>query len=117
MHTRTPPVTLLQATFISPLAGSIYFKQVGQEENVTIWGKLYKVNGMQTTYNHSWVISQNPVSLTQFFFLYESVCPKLVCRPCCLCSVYGVCGVPTTCLCVVAFKFIFLYMYVVIVTE
>lgn len=90
MHTRTPPVTLLQATFISPLAGSIYFKQVGQEENVTIWGKLYKVNGMQTTYNHSWVISQNPVSLTQFFF-FMKVCALNLCVGLAVCVVCTVC--------------------------
>ena len=78
VHVYTHPVTLLQATFISPLAGSIYFKQVGQEDNVTIWGKLYWVNSTQRTNNHSWVISQNAVSLKLIFSVRVNMCPEPV---------------------------------------
>ena len=59
MHTLS--VTLLQATFTYPLAGAIYFKQVGDEE-VAVWGKLYWVSGADRTGNQTWSITQTAVS-------------------------------------------------------
>ena len=56
-------VTLLQATFTYPMAGVIYFKQVGAED-VSIWGKLYWVNNAQRTVNHMWSITQTAVSMS-----------------------------------------------------
>ena len=56
------PVSVLQSTFVYPIAGVIYFKQVEGEE-VQIWGRVFWVNGMGDTVDHNWHIHQRNVSL------------------------------------------------------
>ncbi len=53
-------VTTLQSRFISPLAGTIYLRQV-MNRNVAIWGKLFWINDMDTTMNHNWHIHETAV--------------------------------------------------------
>lgn len=55
------PVITLAATFVSPYAGVIYLRQVG-DEDVAVFGKIYKVNDT-TTLGHNWHIHQNLVSM------------------------------------------------------
>ncbi len=54
-------VTVLQSTFVYPIAGVMYFKQVEGEE-VQMWGKMYWVNGMGDTVDHNWYIHLRSVS-------------------------------------------------------
>jgi len=59
---------ILVATFVSPIAGSIYFRQstIRREVGTFILASLYYVNGEpSTTRNHNWHIHVNKVSLTQ----------------------------------------------------
>ena len=52
----------LQATFTSPIAGTVYFRQAGTED-VAIFGKLFWVDGVtQTTLNHNWRVFDELVS-------------------------------------------------------
>ena len=51
------PVSLLQATFINPIAGTIYFRQV-QGEEVQMWGKFYWIDDTATTVDHNWHIHE-----------------------------------------------------------
>ncbi len=54
-------VTTLEARLISPIAGTIYMRQmVGR--NAAIWGKLFSINDMDTTVNHNWHIHETAVS-------------------------------------------------------
>lgn len=53
-------VVTLSATFISPLAGTIYIRQAGSEHAV-MFGKLFWVDGQSTTMNHNWHIHENMV--------------------------------------------------------
>lgn len=55
-------VTSLQATFISPISGTIYFRQVGSDSNTAIWGKMYWVDDTDTTMEHNWHIHMTAVS-------------------------------------------------------
>lgn len=48
-------VTLLQASFISPMGGTIYFRQVDGED-VQMWGKIYWVIDSPPSFNHTWHI-------------------------------------------------------------
>ena len=50
----------MQATFISPVAGVVYFRQSGSEPTVT-HGKLFWVNGMPTE-STEWAIYDDLVS-------------------------------------------------------
>ena len=56
---------LLQATFISPVAGTIYMRQV-ERENVEIFGKLYWVDDRPSTLQHNWHIHEEQVSRDLF---------------------------------------------------
>lgn len=59
---------ILVATFVSPIAGSIYFRQstAKREFGTFILASLYYVNGEpSTTRNHNWHIHVNTVSLAQ----------------------------------------------------
>ena len=53
---------MLQSSFINPMAGTIYFRQV-QGEDVQIWGKVYWINDMPTTMDHNWHIHSVAVRL------------------------------------------------------
>ena len=55
-------VTLLQSSFIFPIAGTVYFRQVAGEE-VQMWGKVYWTNDSPTTLNHNWHIHMLAVSI------------------------------------------------------
>ena len=55
-------VTVLQSTFVYPIAGVMYFKQVEGEE-VQLWGKVFWVNGAATSMDHNWHIHQNNASI------------------------------------------------------
>ncbi len=59
--TGSSSVTVLQSTFVYPIAGVMYFKQVEGEE-VQMWGRMYWVNGMNDTMYHNWHIHENNVS-------------------------------------------------------
>lgn len=48
-------VTILQATFISPVAGTIYFRQSGSEPAV-IHGSLFWVDGTSTAASVEWTL-------------------------------------------------------------
>ncbi len=54
-------VTLLKSSFVDPIGGSIYFRQV-EGEDVQIWGKLFWTNDSPTTLNHNWHIHSLAVS-------------------------------------------------------
>lgn len=51
----------LSATFIAPLAGVIYMRQVA-DEHAVIFGKLFWVDGREATRNHNWHIHVFSVS-------------------------------------------------------
>ena len=55
-------VITLSATFLSPLAGTIYLRQAA-DEHVVIFGKLFWVNGSPTTMRHNWHIHESAVSI------------------------------------------------------
>ena len=55
-------VVLLQASFISNIAGTMYFKQV-EGEDVQMWGKMFWVNDKPTTFSHGWHIHSLAVSI------------------------------------------------------
>ena len=58
--------TFLMASFIYPVAGNIYMKQV-QGEATRIWGKVYWVTDRaNTTFGHNWHIHVNSVSNEYF---------------------------------------------------
>ena len=54
-------VTVLQATFISPVAGTIYFRQSGNEPAV-IHGSLFWVDGTTTVPSVEWTLFDDFVS-------------------------------------------------------
>lgn len=54
-------VVTLSATFISPVAGTIFFRQVDGEE-ATMFGKFFWVDLTGPTQEHNWHIHNNPVS-------------------------------------------------------
>ena len=54
-------VNILQATFISPVAGTIYFRQNGNEPTV-IHGNLFWVDGTATAASVEWAIYNDLVS-------------------------------------------------------
>ncbi len=55
-------MTVLQSTFVYPIAGVMYFKQVEGEE-VQMWGRMYWVNGGNVnTTDHNWHIHIRSVS-------------------------------------------------------
>lgn len=59
-------VTFLRASFIYPVAGSIYMKQV-EGEATTIWGKVYWVTDqVNTTFGHNWHTHVNSVGYEYF---------------------------------------------------
>lgn len=55
----TPPPTtyIYTATFFSPVAGTIYFRQVEGAETV-VFGKLYHVTDSETTSGHTWAVHE-----------------------------------------------------------
>ena len=59
----TSPVTILQSTFVYPMAGVMYLKQV-EGEDVQMWGNMFWVNGMGETIDHNWHIHRFAVSLS-----------------------------------------------------
>ena len=52
---------VLQATFTYPIAGTVYFRQFG-DEPVAIFGKVFWVRDMNTTLGHNWHVHMNVVS-------------------------------------------------------
>ena len=58
-------VTVLQSTFVYPIAGVMYFRQV-QGEEVQMWGKMFWVNGETNTEDHNWHIHRYAVSTVGF---------------------------------------------------
>ena len=67
-------VMALQARLISPVAGTIYLRQVAGR-HAAVWGKLYWVNDMDTTMNHNWHIHENAVS--KYYNIYNmSYCSR-----------------------------------------
>jgi len=60
-------VTILQSTFVYPMAGVMYLKQV-EGEDVQMWGKMFWVNGMGDTIDHNWHIHRFAVSFSSFSF-------------------------------------------------
>ena len=58
-------VTTLQASFVYPIGGTIYMRQVAGEE-ATIFGKLYWVTNSETSTGHPWHIHTNQVILFYF---------------------------------------------------
>ena len=56
-------VITLSATFISPLAGTIYLRQAA-DEHVVMFGKLFWVNGSPTTMRYNWHIHERAVSIS-----------------------------------------------------
>ncbi len=54
-------MSLLQASFIQPVAGTIYFRQVSGED-VQIWGKLYYTDDSPDSDDHTWHIHTTAVS-------------------------------------------------------
>ncbi len=71
------PVTVLQSTFVYPIAGVMYFKQVEGEE-VQMWGRMYWVNGMGHTVDHNWHIHRLSVRLCQSDSLNAHVIKELI---------------------------------------
>ena len=55
-------VVTLSSTFISPLAGTIYVRQVAGE-NAIMFGKLFWINLRGTTNNHNWHVHIQVVSV------------------------------------------------------
>lgn len=54
-------ITTLQARFISPLAGTVYFRQM-DGRHASIWGKVYWVNDTNVTFDHNWHVHEFAVS-------------------------------------------------------
>ena len=54
-------VIILQATFISPVAGTIYFRQNGDEPTI-IHGNLFRVDGTVTATSVEWTFYDDLVS-------------------------------------------------------
>lgn len=59
-YTPSPTVSIYTATFFSPVAGTIYFRQVEGGET-TVFGKLYHVTSLGTTSGHPWSIQEYEV--------------------------------------------------------
>ncbi len=57
----TDMVTTLQARLISPVAGTIYLRQM-TGRNVAIWGKLFWINDRNSSVDHNWHIHETAVS-------------------------------------------------------
>jgi len=55
-------VVVLQSTFVFPIAGVLYFRQV-EGEDVQMWGKVYWVNNAGDSIDHNWHIHQRAVSI------------------------------------------------------
>jgi hypothetical protein len=55
LHPPGAEVTLLQSSFVNPVGGTIYFRQV-EGEDVQIWGKVYYTDDTPTTFDHNWHI-------------------------------------------------------------
>lgn len=53
-------VVTLSSTFISPVAGTIYIRQVA-EEHAIIFGKLFWIDLTGTTLDHNWHVHIDPV--------------------------------------------------------
>ena len=53
-------VTLLQASFINPFAGTIFFRQV-EGESTVIFGKIFWTSNSSTTMEHKWHVHVNQV--------------------------------------------------------
>lgn len=71
----TPVV--LQATFISPVAGSVYMRQIAPGGEVQIWGKVYWTDDTESTLNHNWHIHENAPSETYRIGM-EGCTPQIV---------------------------------------
>ena len=60
------------ATFFSPVAGTIYFREVpGSEAGVQIYGKLYHTTDSATTEQHNWHVHENAVGWVTNFLAEE----------------------------------------------
>ena len=56
------PLRIFTATFFSPVAGTVYFREVPDTEiGVQIYGKLYYTDGTATTTEHEWDLHELPV--------------------------------------------------------
>ena len=64
LEEKIPPATVrvYTATFFSPVAGTIYFRQVENLETA-IYGKLYHVTDSGTTTDHAWAVNTFGVSV------------------------------------------------------
>ena len=67
-------VTLLQAAFVFPFGGTMYFRQV-EGEDVVIFGKIYWVTDTDTTMGHNWHVHLNQVSVCVCVYVCLFVCP------------------------------------------
>ena len=54
-------VALLQASFVYPFGGTMYFRQV-QGESAVIFGKIFWTTGSDNTMGHNWHVHLNQVS-------------------------------------------------------
>lgn len=74
-------LTIYSATFFSPVAGTIFFRQFSNN-SVTIYGKLFYVTNSPTTMNHTWHVHELGVSgskrLATYLYLlhifYDETC-------------------------------------------
>ncbi|XP_064382299.1 uncharacterized protein LOC135331162 isoform X2 [Halichondria panicea] len=57
MDEQSDMVTTLQARLISPVAGTIYLRQM-TGRNVAIWGKLFWINDRNSSVDHNWHIHE-----------------------------------------------------------
>ena len=69
-------VTLLQAAFVFPFGGTMYFRQV-EGEDVVIFGKIYWVTDTDMTMGHNWHVHLNQVSVYVYVRLFVCPCMKV----------------------------------------
>lgn len=65
-------VVTLSATFVAPVGGVMYLRQVNNEHAV-MFGKVFWVNGVDDTEDHNWHIHENLVR--KYRILSENSCP------------------------------------------
>ena len=71
-------VTIYTSTFFSPVAGTIYFRQVQGAKETTIFGKVYHVTSSVVTSGHNWHVHENAVSRQLLFYCTrEGTVPRL----------------------------------------
>ena len=63
---------LLSATFFSPVAGTIFFRQSSMGP-VSIFGKLYYVTDMEATFNQDWHVHEYPVNSIVHLHIFNTI--------------------------------------------